>query len=327
MNKMGRVIPNPMQYKKGDEDAKKPKSVMLVPLDKMVVTPTGFYIFLLEESSVKTSLWLIFMVFLAFFFLLFRVWPEWLRLGVWYVSWYLLVFLIATAIVRVIVWFLVWHIGIDFWIFPNYFIDSDNPLDTFLPVFSLNTREDMTDFRMIILRLGSAAAIFYGASEFLKDPSNLEEILTGGDELMSEMYDWGHNKFMGIADNSTQIEVKKSARQIYAEAFMEDEGDGFRTSTQFVQYADDDAVKEANEKYKADMDAAARARFAEGDDDEDDEEEALDLDSKSNGDGNDQASTDDSEDLLDKLTGNVDDDEEDLLDKLTGNIDDEDEDV
>ena len=68
----------------------------------MVVTPTGFYIFLLEESSVKTSLWLIFMVFLAFFFLLFRVWPEWLRLGVWYVSWYLLVFLVSQTMLIVL---------------------------------------------------------------------------------------------------------------------------------------------------------------------------------------------------------------------------------
>ena len=90
MNKMGRVIPNPMQYKKGDEDAKKPKSVMLVPLKNMVVSPTGFYIFTVEQSSFKASLWLIFFVALIFFFLLFRVWPEWLRLYVWYISWYLL---------------------------------------------------------------------------------------------------------------------------------------------------------------------------------------------------------------------------------------------
>ena len=42
-----------------------------------------------------------------------------------------------------------------------------------------------------------------------------------------------------------------------------------------------DAVREANDKYKADIDAAARARFAEqDDDDEDDEEELVDLDSK-----------------------------------------------
>ena len=92
---MNRVVPNPMQYGKGDEDAKRPKSVILVPMDKMVVSPQGFYIFTVEQSQFKTSLWLVFMVFLAFFFLLFRVWPEWLRLGVWYVSWYLLCFLVS----------------------------------------------------------------------------------------------------------------------------------------------------------------------------------------------------------------------------------------
>jgi hypothetical protein len=31
---------------------------------------------------------------------------------------------IGTAIVRAIVWFILFHFGIDFWIFPNYFIDS-----------------------------------------------------------------------------------------------------------------------------------------------------------------------------------------------------------
>ena len=134
----------------------------------------------------------------------------------------------------------------------------------------------MFDLRMALVRVASAAALFYAGSEFLKDPDNLNDLLSGGDELMSEMYDWGHNKFMGIQDNSTQIQLKKSARQIYAEAFMEDESDAFKTNTQFVQYADDDAVKEANEKYKADMDAAARARFAEADDDD---EEEVDLDS------------------------------------------------
>ena len=134
-------------------------------------------------------------------------------------------------------------------------------MDSFVPVLSVERCEDMFDFRMIILRLGSAAAIFYGAQEFLKDPANLEDFLSGGGEILDEVYDWGHNKFMGIADNSTQIEVKKSARQIYAEAFMDDENDVFKTSTRFVEYADEDAVKEANEEFKR--------RFADDGDDVD----------------------------------------------------------
>ena len=68
---------------------------------------------------------------------------------------------------------------------------------------SLELREDMTDFRMLIVRVASALAIFYGATEFLSDPENLTELITGKDELIGEMYDWGHNKFMGITDNST----------------------------------------------------------------------------------------------------------------------------
>lgn len=95
LGKMNRVVPNHLMYNREDKDAKKPKSVTLLPMEKMVVNPFGFYIFQVEQGSMKQTLWLVFIVFLIFFFLLFRVWPEWLRLGVWYVSWYLLCFLVS----------------------------------------------------------------------------------------------------------------------------------------------------------------------------------------------------------------------------------------
>lgn len=53
--------------------------------------PEGKYIFNVPEGGFKQSLYLSALVGGLFFLLLFRVWPEWLRLGVWYVSWYLLV--------------------------------------------------------------------------------------------------------------------------------------------------------------------------------------------------------------------------------------------
>ena len=57
----------------------------------------------------------------------------------------------------------------------------------------------------------------------MKNPENLDDLLSGSTETWNEMFEWGQNKFLGIPDNSTQVELKKSARQIYAEAFMEDE--------------------------------------------------------------------------------------------------------
>ena len=89
----------------------------------------------------------------------------------------------------------------------------------------------MFDPRMLLLRIASAGAIFYGTSEFLKDPQNLDDVLAGGGEIWGEVYEWGQNKFMGIESNDTAIAVKKSARQIYAEAFMEDESSWSTTST------------------------------------------------------------------------------------------------
>lgn len=41
--------------------------------------------------------------------------------------------------------------------------------------------------------------------------------------MWNELFEWGQNKFLGIPDNNTQLDLKKSARQIYAEAFMEGE--------------------------------------------------------------------------------------------------------
>ena len=35
-------------------------------------------------------------------------------------------------------------------------------------------REDMLDIRMLILRVASVGAIYYGATEFLKEPDNLD---------------------------------------------------------------------------------------------------------------------------------------------------------
>ena len=49
--KMNRVIPNRMQYTDPkDPAARKPKSVEILPMEHMAVTPTGMYIFQITQS-------------------------------------------------------------------------------------------------------------------------------------------------------------------------------------------------------------------------------------------------------------------------------------
>lgn len=154
-----------------------------------------------------------------------------------------------------IVWFVLFHIGIDFWIFPNYFIDSNNPLDSFFPLLEVAKRDDMLDFRMAILRLASVAAIVFGANEWIKSENTMDDVINTFGDLSNDVFEWGQNKFLGIPDNSQAIQHKKSAREIFAEAFMEDET--FTRNTQFVQYADEAELKEMYEKEKRAKEMAA----------------------------------------------------------------------
>lgn len=70
----------------------------------------------------------------------------------------------------------------------------------------------MFDLRTLLLRLASGFAIYYGVSEFLKEPQNLDSLLNGSGDLLNEVFEWGQNKFLGVADNSTMLQTKKSAR-------------------------------------------------------------------------------------------------------------------
>ena len=111
-------------------------------------------------------MWLGVLIVVVIILMCFRLWPMWLKKGIWYVSFYLLVFLIGAAIVRVILWGILYHFGLEFWLFPNYFVDSNDPRDSFLPLWSFEVREDMFDFRSIIFRMISGGLIIYMGYQF-----------------------------------------------------------------------------------------------------------------------------------------------------------------
>jgi|Transcript_44072 hypothetical protein len=98
---------------------------------------------------------------------------------------------------------------------------------------------------------------------------------------------------------------------------MEDENPMFRTNTHFANVADDDSVREAQAKWEEEQkmtaEERARRKFEESLEEEDDAPNAAAAaaakEQESSGDA---ASTDaDSEDLLDKLTGNTDEGDDD----------------
>lgn len=128
---------------------------------KQPMTDKGIYMFVEKEDKQTQGLYLGLIIFAILALMCFRLWPLWLKKAIWYISFYLLVFLIVTAVLRVIMWGILYHFGMEFWLFPNYFIDSNDPRDSFLPITSFEIREDAADIKSIVFRLLSGAFIVY----------------------------------------------------------------------------------------------------------------------------------------------------------------------
>jgi len=121
----------------------------------------GIYLVIEKNQESNQIFWLAIIVVVVLALMCFRLWPMWLKKGIWYVSFYLLVFLAVTAVLRLILWVILYHFGIEFWLFPNYFIDSNDPRDSFWPIYSCEVRDDATDARSIIFRLASGGLLVY----------------------------------------------------------------------------------------------------------------------------------------------------------------------
>jgi len=114
-----------------------------------------------KEDKGSQSFYLVLLVIVVIGMMCFRLWPLWLKKAIWYISFYLLVFLVVTAVVRAILWVILYHFGMDFWLFPNYFIDSNDPRDSFLPIYSFEMSENAADMKSIFFRLVSGGLIVY----------------------------------------------------------------------------------------------------------------------------------------------------------------------
>jgi len=143
-----------------DELKKKyPKHLNVAGQQNYRISDKGFYMWQLERSTGKLALLLGIGIAIVIAFMLFNIWPLWLKIALWYFSFYTLVFLVGLIFIRFFVWLILFHFGIDLWIFPNFFIDSNDILDSFRPMLSLEKRDD--DTKMMLLRLLSAVGLIF----------------------------------------------------------------------------------------------------------------------------------------------------------------------
>jgi hypothetical protein len=200
--------------------------------DLPVFSFDGFYIIVQTEDKTKQTGYLFVTMAITMTLVMFKLWPYWLREATWQLCVYSFIAYWVTMVVRVLLFIVFYHLGIDFWLFPNYLISFSNPLKILFPLLSVSRRKDMCDIGSLVFRLTSGGLIGYIVYLFFSQETIFEDIqdLSQG---LNDLLDYGHDFIianqLGDSDkNSTSGEksftekIKEEMNKGVEEDFNED---------------------------------------------------------------------------------------------------------
>jgi translocation protein SEC62 len=114
----------------------------------------------------------------------FPIWPNFLKVFVWYMSVTLLLFLFFLITARAVLFLFVWIVGYDFWFLPNLFDESLSFVDSFKPVYSF----EPTKSGQLAYRIGVAAAFFSFCYWAVTQPSEFDGYVAAQGNFLKDLY-------------------------------------------------------------------------------------------------------------------------------------------
>eukprot|EP00457_Paulinella_chromatophora_P008047 gb/GEZN01008074.1/.p1 GENE.gb/GEZN01008074.1/~~gb/GEZN01008074.1/.p1 ORF type:complete len:406 (-),score=102.59 gb/GEZN01008074.1/:214-1431(-) len=103
----------------------------------------GVFVWILEPSQFKAFVYSFGLLFGLLVVFMFKVWPLWAKLAIWWLALIFLVSMLGILFVRLPVTAVLWILGFrGMWMFPNILNEEIGVMDTFTPVFGYGIEED-----------------------------------------------------------------------------------------------------------------------------------------------------------------------------------------
>lgn len=115
----------------------------------------------------------------------FPIWPNFLKVFVWYMSVSMLIFVFILITFRAVVFLSVWVMGYELWILPNLFDESLGFCESFLPVYSCDKTKD----GQLMYRIGVFVAFFSFCYWAVTQPSEFDGFLKGQGDFIKDLYE------------------------------------------------------------------------------------------------------------------------------------------
>jgi translocation protein SEC62 len=114
----------------------------------------------------------------------FPIWPNFLKVFVWYMSVSMLIFIFFLITFRGFFFLMIWLCGYECWIFPNLFDESLNFIDSFKPIYSF----EKTAKGQLPYRLGVGVAFFGFSYWAVTQPSEFEGYKAAQMDFIKDLY-------------------------------------------------------------------------------------------------------------------------------------------
>ena len=114
----------------------------------------------------------------------FPIWPNFLKVFVWYMSVTLLIFIFFLITFRGAVFLFIWILGWECWVLPNLFDETLGFVESFKPVISFEPTKE----GQLIYRAGIAVAFFSFCYWAVTQPSEFDGFKQGQVDFIKDLY-------------------------------------------------------------------------------------------------------------------------------------------
>jgi len=144
----------------------------------------GYFTWLYEGDTTVRHMMTAGLVMGFLFCVCFPIWPQFLRVFVWYLSVTLLLFVFFLITSRALLFLFVWIVGWECWFLPNLFDESLGFVESFKPVISC----DPTKPGQLPYRIGVGVAFFSFCYWAVTQPSEFDGFVSAQGDFLKDLY-------------------------------------------------------------------------------------------------------------------------------------------
>eukprot|EP00640_Fibrocapsa_japonica_P003262 CAMPEP_0113935528 /NCGR_PEP_ID=MMETSP1339-20121228/2674_1 /TAXON_ID=94617 /ORGANISM="Fibrocapsa japonica" /LENGTH=326 /DNA_ID=CAMNT_0000937723 /DNA_START=121 /DNA_END=1101 /DNA_ORIENTATION=+ /assembly_acc=CAM_ASM_000762 len=146
---------------------------------------TGYYTWIYQGNQTKSHLMTAALIVGFLLITCFPIWPQFLKVWLWYISVTLLIFMLLFIFVRAVMFLVMWVLGYDFWFLPRLFDDTLSFTESFVPVYTFEKSPGGQGYYRAAVLIGLGALFYWAYTQ----PTEFDSLIQAQKQFVDDLYE------------------------------------------------------------------------------------------------------------------------------------------